>query len=117
MRRPTVYIPIVLNLLILFLIMLVLNLQLFTRIAHESHAEQSLDDRHRASHVRPREAPGRSAGGLQVACRQVTLKPPSAMITPERKRPPPADGGLDHRGGAGCYSATIRSACAVRSMM
>ena len=30
----------------------------------------------RASHARPREAPGLSAGGLQVARRQVTLKPP-----------------------------------------
>ena len=41
----------------------------------------------------------------------------SPWITPERKRPPPADGGLDHFGGAGCYSAAIRSACTVRSMM
>ena len=68
-------------------------------------------------HARPREAPGLSAGSLQVARRQVTLKPPTSTITPQRKRPPPADGGLDHCGGAGCYSAAIRSACAVRSMM
>ena len=38
-------------------------------------------------------------------------------IKPERKRPPPTDGGLDHCGGANCYSAAILSACAVQSMM
>lgn len=54
----------------------------------------------RAFHACPREAPGLSAGGLQVARRQVTLKPPLARITPQRKRPPPPDGGLDHFSGA-----------------
>jgi len=73
--------------------------------------------RHRAFYARPREAPGPSAGGLQVARRQVTLKPPTTGMTRKHKRPPPADGGLDHFGGAGCYSAAIRSACATRSMM
>ena len=68
-------------------------------------------------HARQRGAPGLSADDLQVARRQVTLKPPTTSITLERKRPLPADGGLDHFVGAGCYSAAIRSACAVRSMM
>lgn len=57
------------------------------------------------------------AASLQAARRQVTLKPSTTSITPQRKEPPPADGGLDHFGGAGCYSAAIRSACAVRVMM
>jgi hypothetical protein len=71
----------------------------------------------RACNARLREAPGLSAGGLQVARRQVTLKLLTTRITPQRKRPPPADGGLDHFAGAGCYSAAILSACTVRSMM
>ena len=37
---------------------------------------------------RPREAPGLSVGGLQVTRRQVTLKPPTPRITPERKKAP-----------------------------
>jgi len=45
------------------------------------------------------------------------LKPPSAMIRHNTKRPPPADGGLDPFGGANYYSAAILSACAVCFMM
>ena len=38
--------------------------------------------------ARPREAPGLSAGGLQVARRQVTLKPPTPTITAKHKKAP-----------------------------
>ena len=70
-----------------------------------------------ALHARPREAPGLSAGGLQVARRPVTLKPSTTWIKLQHKKPPPADGGLEYFIGAGCYSAAILSACAVRSVM
>lgn len=39
----------------------------------------------RAFHARPREAPDLSAGSLQAARRQVTLKPSTTSITPQRK--------------------------------
>jgi len=67
----------------------------------------------RAFYARPREAPGLSVGDLQVARRQVTLKPPLAKI---QKGPRLLTGALIVRR-AGVYSAAIRSACAVRSMM
>tara|TARA_R110002124_G_scaffold262769_1_gene428903 strand:- start:146 stop:289 length:144 start_codon:yes stop_codon:yes gene_type:complete len=37
---------------------------------------------------RPREAPGLLAGGLKAARRQVTLKPSTTSITPQRKKAP-----------------------------
>jgi len=39
-------------------------------------------------HARPREAPGLSAGSLQVARRQVTLKPPTPTITHTTQKGP-----------------------------
>lgn len=53
----------------------------------------------RACNARPREAPDLSAGGLQVARQQVTLKPSTTRTTLQRKKPPPADGGLDYSAG------------------
>ena len=48
---------------------------------------QGTTDLIRAGHARPREAPGLSAGGLQVICRQVTLKPPSPRSHQNAKGP------------------------------
>jgi hypothetical protein len=49
-------------------------------------ADAGLDDEESLGWAR--EAPGLSAGSLLVAHRQVTLKPPSARITPQRKKAP-----------------------------
>lgn len=53
------------------------------------------NDSFRARNDRPREAPGLSAGGLQVARQQVTLKPSTDRIIPQCKKAPPAVGGFD----------------------